>query len=44
MAEKAGAYMAEHGIKFFKKVVPTKVLVQHVHDTEVDIPCEGGTS
>jgi len=25
MAEKAGAYMAEHGVKFFKKVIPTKV-------------------
>ena len=25
MAEMAGAYMAEHGMKFLKKCIPTKV-------------------
>lgn len=26
MADMAGAYMAEHGVKFFKKCIPTKVV------------------
>ena len=25
MADMAGAYMVEHGVKFFKKFIPTKV-------------------